>query len=285
MSLNAQVPNYIPSDGLAGYWPFTNNANDSSGNSNHGVVNGATLTQDRFGNINQAYYFNGSASIICSNNSNISVDTVSVSVWIKQATVWGDGEFVCLGSDAGTNWGAIASTNNVKFNQGRGCGPTEPIALNNFTVSPNTWHHLVYVSTGFGGYSKIYYDGVYIDTTSNISSGGCAATNLFFGVDIFSIPEYITGDLDDIGIWNRLLSEDDIQDIYKGCKLSITTQPINQVIQEAGNAYFSIVTSNPTAATYTWQVDSGNGFEKSKSCRYVIHSIRCKGYFHTLWFV
>ena len=46
-------------NGLVGYWPFCGNANDESGNGNDGTVNGATLTSDRFGNVNSAYDFDG----------------------------------------------------------------------------------------------------------------------------------------------------------------------------------------------------------------------------------
>ncbi len=42
----------IPTDGLITYYPFNGNANDASGNGNDGVVHGATLTEDRFGNPN-----------------------------------------------------------------------------------------------------------------------------------------------------------------------------------------------------------------------------------------
>ena len=59
ISVNAQVPSYVPSNGLAGWWPFSGNANDVSGNGNNGTVNGATLTTDRFGNPNAAYSFDG----------------------------------------------------------------------------------------------------------------------------------------------------------------------------------------------------------------------------------
>ena len=55
----AQVPSYVPTNGLVGWWPFNGNANDESGNGNNGTVNGASLTIDRFGNNNSAFYFNG----------------------------------------------------------------------------------------------------------------------------------------------------------------------------------------------------------------------------------
>ena len=39
LTIFAQIPNYVPSNGLVGYWPFTGNANDLSGNNNNnGIV-------------------------------------------------------------------------------------------------------------------------------------------------------------------------------------------------------------------------------------------------------
>ncbi len=57
-SLFSQVPSYVPTNGLVGWWPFTGNANDESGNGNNGTVNGTTLTTDRNGNSSNAYNFN-----------------------------------------------------------------------------------------------------------------------------------------------------------------------------------------------------------------------------------
>ena len=53
------LPNYVPSDGLVGWWPFNGNANDESASGYNGVVLGASLTTDRFGNLNSAYSFDG----------------------------------------------------------------------------------------------------------------------------------------------------------------------------------------------------------------------------------
>ena len=62
ISFSQSVPSYVPTNGLVGWWGFNGNAQDGSGNGNHGTVNGATLTNDRFGNINSAFNFNGIAS-------------------------------------------------------------------------------------------------------------------------------------------------------------------------------------------------------------------------------
>jgi hypothetical protein len=62
--LHAQLPAYLPADGLVGWWPFNGNANDESGNGNDGVVNGAVLTGDRFGTEHSAFSFDGVSSRI-----------------------------------------------------------------------------------------------------------------------------------------------------------------------------------------------------------------------------
>jgi hypothetical protein len=78
----AQVPSYVPTNGMVGWWPFNGNANDESGNGNNGTVNGATLTTDRFGNANQAYSFDGVDDYIKIQNSpNFLNQEYSVSIW------------------------------------------------------------------------------------------------------------------------------------------------------------------------------------------------------------
>ena len=77
----AQVPNYVPSNGLVGWWPFNGNANDESGNGNNGTVNGATLTADRFGISNMAYSFDGINDYISTIRSGYT--TFSISLWCK----------------------------------------------------------------------------------------------------------------------------------------------------------------------------------------------------------
>lgn len=57
MICGQSVPPNVPTNGLVAYYGFNGNANDLSGNYNHGYVRGASLTSDRFGSPNSAYYF------------------------------------------------------------------------------------------------------------------------------------------------------------------------------------------------------------------------------------
>ena len=57
--ISQDLPSYVPTNGLVAYYPFNGNANDASGNGNHGTVNGAILANDQNGNQNKAYEFTG----------------------------------------------------------------------------------------------------------------------------------------------------------------------------------------------------------------------------------
>ncbi|MBK9288585.1 MAG: LamG domain-containing protein [Flavobacteriales bacterium] len=84
-SLQAQVPSYVPTNGLVGWWPFSGNANDESGTGNNGVVFGPTLALDRFGNVNQAYGFNGLSDYIeIMDDASLDLENeLSISVWFN----------------------------------------------------------------------------------------------------------------------------------------------------------------------------------------------------------
>ena len=78
------IPSYVPKDGLVGWWPFNGNANDESGNGNHGTVNGATLTNDRNGKPNCAYDFDGvDDSIPTKFNGVLGKEARTISFWVK----------------------------------------------------------------------------------------------------------------------------------------------------------------------------------------------------------
>ncbi|ETR66729.1 MAG: hypothetical protein OMM_05511 [Candidatus Magnetoglobus multicellularis str. Araruama] len=71
-------------NGLVAYYPFNGNANDESGNGNHGVVHGASLAEDRFLNKNSAYSFDGYDDYIQIDGiKNIFSNDFTVSLWVN----------------------------------------------------------------------------------------------------------------------------------------------------------------------------------------------------------
>ncbi len=216
----AQVPNYVPTDSLKGWWPFNGNAKDESGKGNHGNINGATLTTDRYGGGTRAYFFDGIDDYIVTNSNDLPTNsTISISVWIKPNQNNGIAEYICLGSPSSTTWGTLAGTNwngspYQTMNYGRGCSGS---GTSNVAKSPilNVWQNITYVSSGVGGICKVYVNGSFIGQASNGTIGGCSNSKLYFGVDIFG-PNYINCLLDDIAIWSRALDSNEVKSLYYG---------------------------------------------------------------------
>src|SRR6476646_2658733 len=65
ISSTAQIPNYVPQNGLQAYWPFNGNAMDQTANAYNGTLIAAPQpTLDRFNAPNSAYQFNGTSQMI-----------------------------------------------------------------------------------------------------------------------------------------------------------------------------------------------------------------------------
>ena len=97
--LFAQIPSYVPTNGLVGWWPFNGNANDESGKGNHGTVTGASLTLDRFGNTNTAYNFDGVSNKIyigdpAVNELDFKGNPFTISLWVKNISLSYDNQLI-----------------------------------------------------------------------------------------------------------------------------------------------------------------------------------------------
>ena len=93
-ALRAQVP----TGGLVAFYPFSGNANDSSGNGINGTLNGCTLTTDRFGRPNSAYQFNGSSDyILVNNSSSFPATAITTAFWLNRMGIGTTGleNYVC----------------------------------------------------------------------------------------------------------------------------------------------------------------------------------------------
>ncbi len=81
---NEQAPTKEPDflkKGLIAYYPFNGNAKDESGNGHDGKVNGAALANDRHGDSNMAYSFDGANDeIIVDHNPKLNAFPITLSV-------------------------------------------------------------------------------------------------------------------------------------------------------------------------------------------------------------
>jgi len=218
----AQIPSYVPSNGLVGWWPFNGNANDESGNGNNGTVNGASLTADRFGVADKAYSFDGLNDYIevlnCTPQFNNSSQTLSL--WMKFNTQYNFSSLALIknGTSYLNGFNFFIDQNNSVYGNDNylvgillGNGNTVNFISNQTELGQ--WANLV--ATYDGANIKIYFNGILKGIASYSGSLNCPNNNLVFGQwDNLTPPNSYNRNLDDIGIWNRALTECEIKDLY-----------------------------------------------------------------------
>lgn len=216
----AQLPGYVPSDSLIGWWPFSGDANDISINANHGTVNGAQLVNDRFGNESAAYDFiNPSDHILVSTiNQTSFMDNFTISVWVNFRNFNIDYPHIMSGIDnyiAFHGQGPAYYPNNDKvgfyatdinaFQQGH--------LVSQDPLTVDTWHHIMINNNGT--VVNMYIDNQLSASTGYVNTTLMTGNGLYFG-NFFYLNNNIDGMIDDIGIWNRSLSPEEMSGIFNG---------------------------------------------------------------------
>jgi hypothetical protein len=259
----AQVPSYVPTNGLVGWWPFNGNANDESGNGNNGTNNGATLTADRFGNANKAYSFDGVNDFIdlgvnpLINNltQNYTFSFFLLKNDLNSSMVLGNIDPSIVGS-----WRILLRTT-TNFESSFNNSPNWYSAYSNQnTITLNNWIHLVTVRDN--SVIKIYVNGIINSVTNvgtlNPNTYPNAQTKLGkHWVNISNNFEYINGKLDDLGVWNRSLSDCEIADLYNA-QLNSVAGSVNISPQPALIGSTSILSTASQSQNIQWQSNPSN---------------------------
>ncbi len=257
IQLNAQGrPNYVPSNGLVGWWPFNGNAIDSSGTGNNGSVTGASLTSDRFGRSNQAYSFDGNADYInCGNASSLSISgSITISVWIYANNFNTDHGIVSKYNTSPSyelitsSPYSIAPLNKVRWLDAGGF-------LFSNAINANTWYHLVTVFDVTNQKKYIYINGNLVAQSSvSLSAIPTNSNNLYIGSHQPSNVSYWSwdGKLDDVGIWNRVLTDCEIKSLYLAQAHTIPTLNIGNDTIRSCKLDSVKLTANNGFVSYSW---------------------------------
>jgi hypothetical protein len=267
-SSTGQIPSYVPTNGLHGYWPFSGNANDETGNGNNGTVDGATLVSSKDGTPNQAYSYDGV-------NDNIllplpmfagqQVSSFSIFFRIKKdnssyMNLWGKSLF----------WGEVyvelKDNNNVYIfwaNSNGGNRYSIGQTAQNI-IMPNNWYDIII--TFQSSLIKIYVNGTEVPTSlAWVAQGG----NVISTTQVGNLCNFaqntgshrlapassFKGVIDEFGIWNRALTQSEITVIYQAViPVTATASTVSDV--SCFNGSNGSVTVTPSSGTppysYSW---------------------------------
>jgi len=250
-------------NGLLAYYPFNGNANDASGTSNNITVNGATFTTNRFGQTNSAIFFSNNA-IADSASFYPPLGSMSrtFSFWFKITNNSDQEDFLSYGGNNSADRFElkISSGGNLQLDSGYGTLTTAKSGYND-----GNWHQFIVDMPQNGSYANIsvYADGVLqsvsYDDFVTINTDGTYP--LYVG-SLFSGGRNLVGWLDDIRIYNRDLSTNEVAQLYAyEAQIppvpTIITQPVSQTVDEGSQAGFAVVATG-TNMFFQWQFNTTN---------------------------
>jgi hypothetical protein len=198
-----------------------NNATDYSSFNHTGGVQGAILGKNSGYNGFGSYFFDGSNDYINVPDSNALDFTtaLSFSVWVNWTGTGTNNGIVFYKEGTPTAYGLVLLTgggnaNKATFSLNLGSGWTDHYSSS--TISQNVWHHIAGTFDASADQMKIYVDGT-LDSTHDGLTGDIQtnAGALSIGREITQGTEYYRGWIDDLALYNRTLTPEQILLIYR----------------------------------------------------------------------
>ena len=268
--------------GLVAYYPFDGNANDVSGYNNNPSYNNAKLTKDRLGNESSAYNFNGTSSYMRIPNKkvlNIS-QKISISVWVRVLGFYQGkchGNRIIMKGDTDFLEGSYFMTfDDNSITKGNNCYKdivdeknqtfySQGVAANEYAVKKDIWQHLVYTDDGIT--AKFFVDCILRGTLNSTANTYANSYDLFFGkLNNPQYPYWFNGDMDEVRIYNRALSLDEVLALCDVKKVIQSTAPkidFDYSIDKCNIVNFKL-SKNENIKSLKWELGDNSFSNKEK---------------------
>lgn len=205
--------------GLAGCWSLDGNANDASRNTNHGTAYGATATTNRMAAANSAYYFDGSGTYIgVPNSSSLNMTNMTLAFWFRLDSSGAVRELVNKMGPEGTRTLAFgseyaSSDQKIRF---RICTDgwlgTLTDCPSTSSIAPGTWYH--FAGTYDGSAMRVYINGVFENSVPKSGAIFSSTEEVKIGRYGYYAGWVFHGAIDNVIIWNRALSSNEVAQVY-----------------------------------------------------------------------
>ncbi|GAB4334598.1 MAG: hypothetical protein Kow0037_13440 [Calditrichia bacterium] len=199
---------------LIAWYPFNGNANDASGNGHHGTVFGAAQTEDREGNANSAYWFDGVNDLIrVTNHSQLNFQNgISVVFWMRNDFAFNREAFPLSHGSWENRWKvSLIADQRLRWTINTADG-----IVDGDTPSPlNTgeWYHVAVVYDGADFEIWLNGEAVYLGSWSGLLN--TTTYDFTMGQRLPGDPQYnFRGALDEVRLFDYGLSPSEIRDLY-----------------------------------------------------------------------
>lgn len=270
-SAQAQIPTYVPTTGLVGWYPLDGNANDLSVNANDGMfISGATTptsTSDRFGNSNSAYKFDGTNDYIWVPAAPFTAPPYTISAWVyvedlSKSIIVGLGE---TGTSVVGRLYFAASYSNTG-SPAIGSDGSYHGLVDTSIININTWVNITVVSEPSNWFAPDFYiNGVkYVSEFVGDGAGAIYPEINNTGFDIgkhtgTGSSKYMKGKIDDLGFWNRALDTTEIQSLFTMVGVEEISNALNVSVYPNPAADFITISSSQSLSEQEYKIFDASG--------------------------
>lgn len=210
-------------DALVAYYPFNGNASDASGFGNDGEVFWATLTEDRFGNPNSAYAFDGDFDFITiPDDPKFTSATKTIEFWFNKtddpSKTTGDGLiWKSFNTSAIRDYSFMLTREAGSFGLYNAVSNGSEASVYTWAdtqIYEGRWYHVVGVINTHS--NSLYVNGEHVVTiphNGKVINHGAPISIGKASVNSLS-TRYFKGKIDDVKIYNYVLSDSEIFESY-----------------------------------------------------------------------
>jgi len=226
---NLQAADPTLDSGLLCYFPFNGNLKDKSGHGNNGTLQGDTISyvSDRFGIASRAISFGASNSWIEIPEADFAgLKTVTIAMDFyptsasQQVLISKMSYSAAIGSpDFYQSFAILVQASGqmgFEVRQKGFCNGTtgwNPVLYSNVAVILNTWNHVAITFNNTA--QKMYLNGNLVSSGTKTASPICQGEPIRLAIWWQSDPEYFTGNMDEVRIYNRVLAQKEIKQLSK----------------------------------------------------------------------
>ncbi len=254
-----------PPSGLVAWYKGENNANDSSGNNNNGLLrNGAVSNVS--GKVGQAFGFDGQNDDVQINGSSTldvgAGNGLTIETWINTTTLsnekavaeWNNGGFgvhlwintIGSGFSSGRIFANVADTQ----------GNSHYISTDSAVVTANSFQHIALTYNKSNGITNLFYNGSLVkqQNLGIFTPQTSPAYPLYLGSRPGRADSYFQGTIDELKVFNRALSALEIGAIYNAGSAGVCTNSIPTV----SGAAVTVAPANNVNLNFSNVSQSGN---------------------------